>query len=105
MHLAVHASLFRLLLLVRSHVPCKSPPAIDKSVFLGAALTPFSLAQTVRDTALQAIAGAGLPKGEAEGMTPLSFPLAPAIAVCFLLHASLNAFMHRVKILKPCIMG
>ena len=33
----------------------------------GAVLTPFSLAQTVRHTALQTLAGAGFQKGEAKG--------------------------------------
>jgi len=55
----------RLLLLVRSHLPCK---ATTNSIGTGAALTLFSLAQTVRDTALRTVAGAGLQKGEAKGM-------------------------------------
>ena len=40
----------------------------------GTALTPFSLAQTVRHTALQTLAGAGFQTGEAKGT--------PALLLC-----------------------
>ena len=65
---------------------------------LCAALTPFSLAQTVRHPALQAVAGAGLPEGEAEGKRALFVPLSECYSIFCAPHQSLCA----IKVLASC---
>ena len=65
------------------------------------ALTPFSLAQTVRHTALQTLAGAGLQKSEAEGAPTLS----GARGCCLLLWVPVCLLLLAAKIVmsKPCL--
>ena len=79
------------------HVPCVRAAAAGSltpackahagSASLRAALTPLSLAQTVRHTALQTLAGLGLQTGEAKG-DPARSPSSRACHIILLRHLS-----------------